>query len=95
MFGDYKSYKKFAPNYAEWKQARDFAEAKRQAYLNTHPQDVNLEDIQKSKAILRAIDVMDEFSQKRAEDMEVITETVVGQGLGFASMIGSAFPVRK
>ena len=32
-FGDYKSYKKYEPAYAEWKQKRDVAEAKRLANI--------------------------------------------------------------
>lgn len=93
MFGDYKSYKNFAPQYADWKYDRDLAEAKRIEYLSLHPQDMDIKDIQKSKTILRAIDIMDEFSQKRAEDMEVATEAVVSQGLSWATTIGSALGV--
>ena len=58
-FGDYKSYKKYAPQYAEWKATRDLAEAKRQEYLRQNPSAINQDDIKKSKALLRAIDVMD------------------------------------
>ena len=90
-FGDYKAYKKFAPSYNDWKQSRDLADAKRQEYLRKNPSEINKDDIQRSRTLLRAIDVMDEYSQKRAEDMEVATEAVVGYGLEFASMqIGRA-----
>lgn len=89
MFGDYKSYKKYAPQYAEWKDARNLAEAKRQEFLRQNPAEINPDDIQRSKALLRAVDIMDEFSQKKAEDMEIITETVVGYGLEAALMGGS------
>lgn len=88
MFGDYKAYKKFAPNYAEWKSARNLAEEKRQIYLKNNINELDKNDIQRSKTILRAIDVMDEYSQKRAEDMEVATESVVSTGLQFAVTIG-------
>lgn len=88
MFGDYKSYKKFAPQYPEWKSARDVSEAKRQEYLRRNPSEINAQDLQKSKALLRAIDIMDEYSQKRAEDMEVATESVVGMGLELATFLG-------
>lgn len=89
MFGDYKSYKKFAPQYPEWKSARNLTEAKRQEYLRRNPSEINAKDIQKSKALLRAIDIMDEYSQKRAEDMEVATESVVSMGLEFATFLGA------
>ena len=89
MFGDYKSYKTFAPQYAEWKQARNVAEAKRVEYLKRNPNAINPEDIQKSRALLRAVDIMDEFSQKKAENMEVFTESVVNTGMEIALTIGS------
>lgn len=89
MFGDYKSYKQFEPQYAQWKNARNIAEVKRNEYLRLNPQEINSDDIQKSKALLRAIDVMDEYSQEKSEDMEIITETVVGQGLEIALSIGT------
>ena len=89
MFGDYKSYKTFAPQYFEWKAGRDLAEAKRVEYLKRNPEEIKQEDIQKSKAILRAIDVMDEYSQKRAENAEVATETIIGYGGSFAMSIGA------
>ena len=47
----------------------------------------------KSKAILRAIDIMDEYSQKCAENMEVATESVVSAGTGLASSIGGGIGV--
>ena len=89
MFSDYKSYKTFAPQYSEWKAGRDLAEAKRVEYLKRHPEEIRQEDIQKSKAILRAIDVMDEYSQKRAENAEVATESIIGYGGSFAMSIGA------
>ena len=88
MFGDYKSYKKFAPEYSNWKNARDLQNAKRVEYLRNHPEEIKQDDIQKSKAILRAVDIMDEYSQKKAENTEVATETIIGYGASFAMFIG-------
>lgn len=88
-FGDYKSYKKYAPQYAEWKATRDLADAKRQEYLRQNPSAINQDDIKKSKALLRAIDVMDEYSQKRAEDTEVATEEIIGWGVSIAMTLGA------
>ena len=90
MLEDYKAYKQFAPQYKDWKYSRDLAEAKRLEYIRRHPEMVNQSEIQKGKALLRAIDVMDEYSQRRAEDMEVATETVVSMGTGIAGSIGGA-----
>ena len=87
-FSDYKAYKKYEPEYKNWKLSRDTQNAKRIEYLKQHPELRNEYDIQRAKALLRAIDIMDEYSQKRAEDMEVATETVVGYGMEFAFFAG-------
>lgn len=89
-FGDYKAYKKYEPAYPGWKYARDAAESKRMEYLRRHPESIDQNDIQRGKVLIRAIDVMDEYSQKRAEDMEVATETAVGYGLDAAIFGGAA-----
>ena len=103
MFGDYKIYKKYEPVYDVWKYQRDYDEAKRQKYLELHPESINSIDIQKGKTLIRAIDVMDEYSQKKAENMEVATESIVSNVLSLAvtaggilgGLIGSTSPVRK
>lgn len=89
-FGDYKAYKKYEPAYPGWKYACDLKESKRQEYLRRHPESIDQNDIQRGKVLIRAIDVMDEYSQKRAEDMEVATETAVGYGLDAAIFGGAA-----
>ena len=60
MFGDYKSYRKYAPIYPEWKNNRDKLEAKRLAYIEKHPELINEADIQRGQILLRTIDIMDE-----------------------------------
>lgn len=89
MFGDYKSYKLYAPQYDSWKASRNLEEAKRELYLKQNLNEIKTQDIQKSKTLLRAIDVMDEYSQKRAEDMEVATQSVVSTGLQIALIAGA------
>lgn len=89
IIGDYKSYKKYANLYPDWKFRHDLAEAKRAEYLKRNPNDFNPDDLQRSHALLRAIDIMDEASQKKAENMEVITEQVVGMGLELALTVGA------
>ncbi len=90
MFGDYKAYKRYEPAYANWKQSRDIMDAKRLEYLKQNPQEYNPEDVQRGKTLLRAIDIMDEYSQKRAEDTEVATESAVGWGTDLAVLAGGA-----
>ncbi len=88
MFGDYKSYRKYAPIYPEWKNNRDKLEAKRLAYIEKHPELINEADIQRGQILLRTIDIMDEYSQKKAENMEAATEPVISMGLELASFAG-------
>ena len=103
MFGDYKSYRIYEPAYPGWKKQRDLMEAKRLAYIERHPEIVNKEDIQRGQILLRAIDIMDEYSQKKAENMESATEPVIELGLelaGFAGaglglLLGSIKPIGK
>ena len=90
MFGDYKAYKHYEPAYANWKQSRDIMDAKRLEYLKQNPQEYNPEDVQRGRTLLRAIDIMDEYSQKRAEDTEVATESAVGWGIDLAVFAGGA-----
>ena len=103
MFGDYKSYRLYEPSYPGWKKQRDLMEARRLAYIEKHPEIVNSEDIQRGKILLRAIDIMDEYSQKKAENMEAATEPIIEMGLelsGFAGMglgafLGSIKPIGR
>ena len=88
-FGDYKSYKLYEPSYSAWKNKRDLMEAKRLAYINKHPEIVTSDDIQRGKILLRAIDIMDEHSQKRAENMEAATEPIISMGLEVAGLAGA------
>ena len=69
------------------------AEAKRKQYILQNSDAISAKDIQKNKALLRAIDIMDEFSQKRAEDMEVATESVISMGTNLAGLIGGAIGI--
>ena len=87
--GFYKSYKKYEPAYAVWKNNRDTAETKRLVYLKQNPSEISNEDIQRGQTLIRAIDIMDEYSQKRAEDTEVATEAAMGMALELL-MIGGA-----
>ncbi len=89
MFGDYSAYKKYEPVYDEWKKQRDVNEAKRIEYLKQNPEAVNPDDIKRGKTLLRAIDIMDEYSQRNAENMEVATESVAGMALTFAMGLGA------
>ena len=87
-FGDYKSYKKYEPAYASWKNRQDIQESKRIAYLKQNPNEISKEDIQRGQALIRAIDIMDEYSQKRAQDVEVASQSVIGMALEITMLAG-------
>ena len=88
VFGDYKSYKQYEPTYANWKNKRNIMDAKRLAYLEKHPELINPNDIQRGQILLRAIDIMDEYSQKKAENMEAATEPIIELGLELTAFLG-------
>ena len=90
MFGDYKAYKRYEPAYANWKQSRDIMDAKRLEYLKQNPQEYNPEDVQRGKTLLRAIDIMDEYSQKRAQNMEVAANSGIESALMLMIFAGGA-----
>lgn len=89
VINSYKSYKKYLPEYAQWRDKQDLERERRLEYLNKNPDKMNSEDIERGKILLRAIDVMDEYSQSNAEDMEVATDFAIGQVVGLASMAGT------
>lgn len=89
IVNNYKSYKQYLPDYANWRDEQDLNRAKRLDYLKKHPEKMNAEDIQRGKILLRSIDVMDEYSQSNAEDMETATDFATGQIVGFATMGGT------
>lgn len=74
-YSEFKTQKKF---YDNWKSARNLAEAKRVAYIKNVgvSNEQKKSDLRRAEAILNSIDIMDDFSQARAEDMEVITDQV-------------------
>lgn len=88
VVNNYKSYKKYLPEYASWRDNQDLKREKRLEYLRQNPDKMNPEDIQRGKILLHSIDVMDEYSQSNAEDMEVATQFAIGQVSGLASMVG-------
>lgn len=85
---NYKKYKEFKPEYSNWSKNRDITDAKRQEYLKRNKDSLNQDDIKRAKSLLHAIDIMDEYSQKNAEDMEVATEAAASTATGLVSTAG-------
>ena len=74
---NYKEYRKNKPQYKDWADKRAQEEAKRINYLkkNNITPDKFESDIKRAKTVLNAVDVMDEYSQSRAEEMEMTIQT--------------------
>lgn len=83
-----RSYQKYLPQYESWRDEKDLDTEKRLEYLKKHPEKINSEDVQRGKILLHAIDVMDEYSQSNAEDMEVATEFATSQIVSLATFAG-------
>ena len=75
---DYKLYKQYEPAYKDWRKERSIKDAKRLEYLKQNPSAINQDDIKKGRALVRAIDIMDEYSQKYAQNMEMANSFAVG-----------------
>ena len=92
IFADYKLYKEYEPQYADWKAAKDLSEAQKLEYLKNNPIDEKTKnaEIQRGKALLNALDVMDEYSQSRAENMEVATSQAMGTAAYSVNILGIA-----
>lgn len=90
VFNNYDNYKKHEGNYAQWKKQNDIQYAKKLEYLKNNPLSPKEQNEynQKGKVLINAIDVMDEYSQTKAEDAEIATDAVVGQIMGYAMMLG-------
>lgn len=88
VFNNCKKYQQYKPEYANWKKEQDLREAQRQEYLKKNPSELNTDDVQRGQSLLYAIDVMDEYSQKNAEDMEVATEMAASQAISLVEMAG-------
>lgn len=89
VYNNYKSYRKYLTEYDKWREEQELQYQKRKEFLKQNPDKISQDDIKRGKILLHAIDVMDEYSQSNAEDMEVATEMAVGQAVGLVTMLGT------
>lgn len=86
----YKDYKKELPKYEAWKKQRDIRNAKKEYLFKTKPP--SEEELKRAKAkadiLFNAIDVMDDYSQEKAEDTEQIVQQAGGVIMELAFYIG-------
>lgn len=76
---NYQDFKKNQPQYKSWKQERDLSLEKKVEYIKNNkinPNDYN-NDIERAKIVLNAVNVMDEYSQSSAENMEQVTQAAI------------------
>ena len=87
---NYIDYRKNKPSYKSWKNAQDEKEAKRLAYIEKYgiSEEQKQDDIKRAKAVLNAVDIMDEYSQSRAEETEMLTQPVISTIASISSSIG-------
>lgn len=87
---NYIDYRKNKPSYKSWKNAQDEKEAKRLAYIEKYGigEEQKQNDIKRAKAVLNAVDIMDEYSQSRAEETEMLTQPVISTIASISSSIG-------
>lgn len=87
---NYIDYRKNKPSYKSWKNAQDEKEAKRLAYIEKYgiSEEQKQNDIKRAKAVLNAVDIMDEYSQSRAEETEMLTQPVISTIASISSSIG-------
>lgn len=78
IFSNYKAYKKHYPEYVSYDKNQREKEAQKASYLAKHPELVKEEDKKRAIAIINAIDVMDDYSQQKAEDMENTIKGISG-----------------
>lgn len=63
--------------YKKWEKEQDTLDAKKE-YLAEHSADANSNSFGKAKAVLNAVDIMDQYSQNKAEQTEAITDSAMG-----------------
>lgn len=87
---NYLEYRKFKPEYKEWKQKRNEEASKKEKYFKSNPlpEDEKQKQLEKMRVILNAVDTMDEFSQSKAENTEIATEAIKATVTQFAGTIG-------
>ena len=77
---NYLEYRSHKGEYENWEKEKNTQEAKRIAYIKRNGIDEKQrqEDIARAKAVLNAVDIMDEYSQTRAEDTEMAIQQISG-----------------
>lgn len=88
----YKDYKKEIPNYNAWKKQREIRSAKKEYLFKTKPP--SEEELKKAKAkaeiLFNAVDIMDDYSQEKAQDTEQVIQNFAYSVSQIAAFLGFA-----
>ncbi len=78
ILNSYLEYRKNKPKYAKWKAERNERAAKKELYFKNNPlsEAEKQKQIKKINAVLNAVDIMDEYSQVKAENAEIAVEAL-------------------
>ena len=85
---DYKSYKIYTDTYTDWREENSLREAKRQEFLRKNPTAIKDYDIQRSKVLLRAVDVM--YKESDSSEINTLLSSTLDLGLEYATVGGTA-----
>lgn len=91
ILNSYLEYRNNKPKYAKWKQQRNERAAKKELYFKNNPisKAEKQKHLQKARAILDAVDIMDEYSQVRAENAEIAVEALQQFAISIISLVAS------
>lgn len=97
ILNNIKTYKKYYPNYLDFEKKQEEKEAKRNAYLEKHPELLKEEEIERNKLIFQSINLLDKYTTQNSEDVEVATEIIKDQAVSLSTIGGTgiAFLISK
>lgn len=91
VFSNYNSYKSSLDEYSNWRDKQDLREARREEYLRRNPDVIKDYDLQRSKILLNAVDMMDKSIVRNTDNnIDMIFSSTADLGLGYAAAGGVA-----
>lgn len=90
VISNYNSYKSTFNEYSAWRDKQDLREARREEYLRRNPNAIKDYDLQRSKILLNAVDIMDKSIIKNSDNnIDMIFSSTSDLGLGYAAAGGT------
>lgn len=83
------SYNSYKEEYAQWRREKDFKAAKRKEYLRRNPDAIQDYDLQRTKILLNAVEMMDKSLKGNSNKVGIAFETANNIGLGYAAIGGA------